>query len=153
MRCRHLVRDALAGNGTNPPHTTGRGDAPSPSMHVTPKTVTVSALVSLLALLAGAPVAVARAAVGPHHRIGSVATSVHPIGATSRRGARPLTARRTAARASQRLPPVTISPLEGTLDASPSTQISFLGLPAASLSRIVVVGSRSGRHAGGGEMR
>src|ERR1700730_1307079 len=117
-------------------------------MHVTPKTVTVSALVSLLALLAGASVAVARAAVGPHHRIGSAATSVHPIDATSRRGARPLTARRTAAPPSQRLPPVTISPLEGTLDASPTTQISFLGLPAASLSRIVVVGSRSGRHAG-----
>ena len=46
------------------------------------------------------------------------------------------------------LPWVTISPLKGTLDASPTTQISFLGVPAADLSQIVVRGSQSGTHAG-----
>jgi len=46
------------------------------------------------------------------------------------------------------LPQVTISPLRGTPDASPQTQISFLGAPARDLSRIVVVGSRTGRHRG-----
>jgi hypothetical protein len=43
---------------------------------------------------------------------------------------------------------VTISPLDGTPDASPSTQISFLGTPAADISHVTVVGSRSGSHAG-----
>jgi hypothetical protein len=43
---------------------------------------------------------------------------------------------------------VTISPLPGTPAAMPQTQISFLGAPTASLSRITVVGSRSGRHSG-----
>jgi Arylsulfotransferase (ASST) len=45
-------------------------------------------------------------------------------------------------------PAVVVSPLAGTLDAAPTTQISFLGVPASDLSNIVVVGSRSGRHAG-----
>jgi Arylsulfotransferase (ASST) len=46
-------------------------------------------------------------------------------------------------------PPVlTISPLNGTPDASPTTQISFLGVPAADLSQIVVRGTRSGGHGG-----
>ncbi len=43
---------------------------------------------------------------------------------------------------------VTISPLAGSRDAVSRTQISFLGVPAASLSAISVVGSRSGRHSG-----
>jgi hypothetical protein len=43
---------------------------------------------------------------------------------------------------------VTVSPLPGSRDASPSTQISMLGVPASELSRIAVTGSRSGRHAG-----
>jgi hypothetical protein len=43
---------------------------------------------------------------------------------------------------------VTVSPMPGAADASPSTQISFLGVPAASLRDVSVVGSRSGRHAG-----
>jgi Arylsulfotransferase (ASST) len=46
---------------------------------------------------------------------------------------------------------VTISPLNGTPDASPSTQISFLGVPAKEISRVSVVGSRSGGH--GGKLR
>jgi Arylsulfotransferase (ASST) len=43
---------------------------------------------------------------------------------------------------------VTISPLPGSRDASPQTQISFLGVPAAGLRVLSVVGSRSGAHAG-----
>ncbi len=43
---------------------------------------------------------------------------------------------------------VTVSPLPGSRDASPQTQISFLGVPAAELSGISVVGSRTGAHAG-----
>ena len=42
----------------------------------------------------------------------------------------------------------TISPLAGTPDASPSTQISFLGAPPSQISDVTVRGSRSGRHAG-----
>jgi hypothetical protein len=45
-------------------------------------------------------------------------------------------------------PAVTISPLPGTPDATPSTQISFLGATAAELHDIEVVGSRSGAHPG-----
>jgi hypothetical protein len=44
--------------------------------------------------------------------------------------------------------PVTISPLAGTPTALPSTQISFLGASAKSLSGISVLGSVSGRHSG-----
>jgi hypothetical protein len=43
---------------------------------------------------------------------------------------------------------VTVSPLPGSRDASPQTQISFLGVPKGDLSRISVVGSRSGAHTG-----
>lgn len=46
------------------------------------------------------------------------------------------------------IPWVTISPLKGTPDASPTTQISFLGVPASELSKISVRGSRSGGHGG-----
>jgi hypothetical protein len=53
-----------------------------------------------------------------------------------------------AAASSPVLPRVTISPLNGTPDASPTTQISFLGVPAGDLSSIVVRGSRSGGHGG-----
>ena len=41
-----------------------------------------------------------------------------------------------------------VSPLPGTPDADPGTQISFLGVPASRLRDIVVSGSESGRHAG-----
>ncbi len=45
-------------------------------------------------------------------------------------------------------PSEVISPLPGTPDASPDTQISFLGAPASHLRNILVVGSRSGKHRG-----
>ena len=43
---------------------------------------------------------------------------------------------------------LTVSPLNGTPDASPSTQISFLGTPASQISQVSVRGSRSGPHGG-----
>ncbi len=43
---------------------------------------------------------------------------------------------------------VTVSPLSGSRDVSPHTQISFLGAPARELSAISVVGSKTGAHAG-----
>ena len=45
-------------------------------------------------------------------------------------------------------PVVVLSPLTGTPDADPSSQISFLGAPASRLRDIVVTGSHSGTHAG-----
>jgi len=44
--------------------------------------------------------------------------------------------------------PVTVSPLPGTEDASPVTQISFLGPPGTRVADVRVVGSSSGVHAG-----
>jgi Arylsulfotransferase (ASST) len=41
-----------------------------------------------------------------------------------------------------------ISPLNGTPDASPGTQISFLGVPANEITSVSVVGSSSGGHSG-----
>jgi Arylsulfotransferase (ASST) len=43
---------------------------------------------------------------------------------------------------------VTVSPGPETRDASIATQISFLGVPAADITDIVVLGSRSGAHSG-----
>jgi Arylsulfotransferase (ASST) len=43
---------------------------------------------------------------------------------------------------------VTVSPLPGSRDASPLTQVSFLGVPASELSAVLVRGSRTGSHAG-----
>ena len=43
---------------------------------------------------------------------------------------------------------VTVSPLAGSRDARPQTQVSFLGVPARELSAVSVVGSRSGSHPG-----
>jgi hypothetical protein len=43
---------------------------------------------------------------------------------------------------------VAVSPLPGTEDASPSSQISFLGEPGTTVAEVSVVGSRSGNHAG-----
>lgn len=43
---------------------------------------------------------------------------------------------------------VTVSPLPGSRDATPQTQISFLGVPASRLSVLSVTGSRSGPHPG-----
>jgi hypothetical protein len=44
--------------------------------------------------------------------------------------------------------PVTVSPLPGTPDASPATQISFLGAAGTQVANVRVVGSRSGVHSG-----
>ncbi|MGO8906339.1 MAG: arylsulfotransferase family protein [Solirubrobacteraceae bacterium] len=44
--------------------------------------------------------------------------------------------------------PVTVSPLPGTPDVSPASQISFLGPPGTKVARVRVVGSRSGVHGG-----
>jgi len=44
--------------------------------------------------------------------------------------------------------PVTVSPLPGTADADPATQISFLGGPDTTVSGVSVVGSSSGSHSG-----
>jgi Arylsulfotransferase (ASST) len=60
----------------------------------------------------------------------------------------PVVAPATAAIPATTAPAVTISPLPGTPDATPSTQISFLGAPASDLHDITVVGSRSGSHSG-----
>ncbi|MCW3056910.1 MAG: ArsR family transcriptional regulator, partial [Solirubrobacterales bacterium] len=43
---------------------------------------------------------------------------------------------------------MTVSPLAGSRDASPQTQISFLGAPAAQLTAVSVSGSRTGAHGG-----
>src|ERR1700691_5973024 len=43
---------------------------------------------------------------------------------------------------------VTVSPLPGSRDATPQTQISFLGVPASELSDVTVTGSDTGPHSG-----
>jgi hypothetical protein len=43
---------------------------------------------------------------------------------------------------------VTVSPMPGAADASPLTQISFLGVPLGALSAVSVVGSQTGAHLG-----
>jgi hypothetical protein len=43
---------------------------------------------------------------------------------------------------------VTVSPMPGSRDATPQSQISFLGVPSGDLSSVSVVGSRTGSHAG-----
>jgi Arylsulfotransferase (ASST) len=43
---------------------------------------------------------------------------------------------------------VTVSPLPDSRDATPQTQISFLGVPAGDLTRVSVTGSHTGRHGG-----
>ncbi len=43
---------------------------------------------------------------------------------------------------------LTVSPEPGTVDATPSTQISLLGLPVRDISHVQVRGSRTGVHAG-----
>jgi hypothetical protein len=45
-------------------------------------------------------------------------------------------------------PRVVISPLSGTPDANPATQVSFLGVPARDLRDVEVHGSASGAHSG-----
>jgi Arylsulfotransferase (ASST) len=47
-----------------------------------------------------------------------------------------------------RLAQVTVSPLPGTPEASPETQVSLLGVSVSQVRSIYVAGSRSGRHGG-----
>jgi hypothetical protein len=54
----------------------------------------------------------------------------------------------TADKAEAQANAVAISPLPGTEDASPNTQISFLGEPGTTVADVSVVGSRSGNHSG-----
>jgi hypothetical protein len=53
-----------------------------------------------------------------------------------------------AASSASAAPAVAISPLNGTPDASPDTQISFLGVPASQIAGVSVTGSRTGSHHG-----
>jgi hypothetical protein len=48
----------------------------------------------------------------------------------------------------QRADAIAISPSDGTPDASPYTQVSFLDVPASQIRHVSVVGSVSGRHSG-----
>ncbi len=54
----------------------------------------------------------------------------------------------TADKAEAQANAVAVSPLPGTEDASPDTQISFLGEPGATVADVSVVGSHSGNHSG-----
>jgi hypothetical protein len=54
----------------------------------------------------------------------------------------------TADKAEAQANAVAVSPLPGTEDASPDSQISFLGEPGTTVSDVSVVGSRSGNHSG-----
>jgi Arylsulfotransferase (ASST) len=72
---------------------------------------------------------------------GGIASSASPDGLANGSGP---TANISAAAAN----PVTISPLPGTGDASPATQISFLGGTGTQVSDVRVVGSASGAHSG-----
>src|SRR3954470_12709458 len=53
-----------------------------------------------------------------------------------------------AATAPAALGAVTVSPLPGTTDANPATQISILGTPAANIESVTVTGTSSGVHSG-----
>jgi hypothetical protein len=68
------------------------------------------------------------------------AGAVGPVAGAAARSAAGAAARSAAARA----PAITVSPLPGTPDASPSTQISVLGVAPARLRSIRVTGSSSG---------
>lgn len=72
---------------------------------------------------------------------GDVASSASPEGLASASGSR---ADLSAAASN----PVTVSPLPGTADASPATQISFLGASGTQISDVRVIGSASGVHGG-----
>ncbi len=63
------------------------------------------------------------------------------LAARSRRGG-------VGAPVSRRIPPPTVSPLPGTPDASPSTQISILGIARRRIAGVRVTGSLSGVHPG-----
>jgi hypothetical protein len=79
-----------------------------------------------------------RHAISPLHRSSARTASVSPSCVPRRLNV-------SAALAGSR---VTVSPGPETRDASATTQISLLGVPAAELTNVVVTGSRTGAHAG-----
>jgi hypothetical protein len=88
--------------------------------------------------------ALAGAAAAPRH-------SAHPAPARERRGAPlagPTCTPQTLDASAQLDGAVTVSPMPGAADASPQTQISFLGVPPSALSNMTVLGSSSGLHSG-----
>ena len=76
-----------------------------------------------------------------------VAVAVGACGSSSTAGPIPKTVR-VADFAQAAVNPITVSPLPGTADASPTTQISFLGGAGTTVSHVHVAGSRSGGHGG-----
>jgi len=91
----------------------------------------------LLVVLAGIAALVAEAALPPAHTA-SVEPSVSPSCVPEHLNV-------SAALAGER---VTVSPEPDSMDASATTQISFLGVPAGELADVSVSGSRTGAHAG-----
>jgi hypothetical protein len=91
-----------------------------------------------------------------HRRILSLALGVLALGlpAVAAAGAAPAavtgpTCTPEALNASAQLDgAVTVSPMPGSADASPQTQISFLGVPLGALSAVSVIGSQTGAHPG-----
>jgi Arylsulfotransferase (ASST) len=81
----------------------------------------------------------------------AAATTADPTTATAATAAGshgPLCTPTTLDASAMRAGSVTVSPMPGSRDASPQTQISFLGVPAGDLSHIEVIGSHSGAHSG-----
>jgi Arylsulfotransferase (ASST) len=76
-----------------------------------------------------------------------VAVAVGACGSSSTAGPIPKTVR-VADFAQAAVNPITVSPLPGTAEASPTTQISFLGGAGTTVSHVHVVGSQSGGHGG-----
>jgi len=98
----------------------------------------IRARVMLIAGLVGGCVSVCLAACGSSS--GNSGAGV----ALATAGADPAPATATSAAAN----PVAVSPMPGTPDASPYTQISFLGAQGTQVTDVHVVGSRSGTHSG-----
>src|SRR4051812_47927239 len=67
---------------------------------------------------------------------------------TVRLGAATVAALAIATPAAAQAQSVSVYPSPGTISASPTTQISFRGVAAGQLGRIVVRGSRTGAHGG-----
>jgi hypothetical protein len=93
-------------------------------------------IVLLVAVVAGVALAIAlgTGALGPSGAQGSVSPACLPA-----------TVSHSAKLAGL---PVDVSPAPGAVTANPHTQISFLGVPAAEIHAVSVVGRRSGPHAG-----
>ncbi len=88
-----------------------------------------------------------RRAVAPGFVAALAAIAVSACGAAATVGTPPKSVH-AADVAAAAVNPITVSPLPGTPDASPSTQISFLGGSGTTVSAVSVVGSSSGRHSG-----